>query len=115
MTSRRDSLRSAAAASALSALGGARTPRQAPLARAEAAQVVGVVIETAPGAEPRVAARLLALPRVALLGGDGHRRIAAVLEEPGGAPLQELADRLLAPGREILAVLPIFAASYADP
>lgn len=115
MTSRRDSLRAAAAASALSALRGAGAPSGPPPAAQGPAEVVGVLIETAPGAEPRVAARLLGLPWVALQGGDGDRRIAAVLEAPGGASLEELAARLLGPGREILAVLPTFVACRADP
>jgi nitrate reductase NapAB chaperone NapD len=115
MTSRLESLRSAAAASALSALRGATVaPRESGAAAVRAAQVVGVVIETAPGAEPRVAARLLRLPWIALQGGDGDRRIAAVLEAAGGASPQEMAERLLAQGPEILAVLPTFAGSEED-
>jgi len=113
--SRRDSLRSAAATSALSALRGAAAPCEPGASSRRGVQVVGVVIETAPGAEPRVAARLLAVPWVALQGGDGDHRIAAVLESPDGASPQELAERLLAFGREILAVLPTYAASDADP
>lgn len=113
--SRRESLRSAAAESALAALRGGAAPRgPSPSARAPA-EVVGVLIETVPGAEPRVAARLLRLPWVALQGGDGDHRIAAVLEAPGRRSIQDLADQLVALEREVLAVQATFAGSEADP
>jgi predicted component of type VI protein secretion system len=73
--------------------------------------VAGVLIETVPGAEPRVAARLLRGAGVTLHGSDGERRIAAVLDAPSGATLEELAERLLASDGEILGVFPTFVGS----
>ena len=78
------------------------------------AVVAGVVIETVPGAEPRVAARLLRVPGVTLHGGDGDHRIAAVLDAPSGATLEELSQRLLASDEEILGVYPTFIGSEGD-
>lgn len=70
--------------------------------------IAGVLIETTPGAEPRVAVRLLRLPGLTLQGGDGERRIAAILEAESGAALEELAERVLAADDEILGVYPTF-------
>lgn len=77
--------------------------------------VAGVLIETAPGAEPRVAARLLRVPGLTLQGGDGVHRIAAVLEGASGATLEELTERLLAHDDEILGVFPTFVGAADDP
>ena len=57
--------------------------------------VAGVVIETVPGAAPRVAARLLHEPGLELQGGDGDRRLAAVFTGPAGGALEALAERLV--------------------
>ena len=70
--------------------------------------VAGVIIETVPGSEPRVAARLLRERWVSLQGGDGNRRLAAVLEGESGGTLEELTERLLATDEEILGVFPTF-------
>jgi NapD protein len=75
--------------------------------------IAGVVIETVPGAEPRVAARLLRVAGVTLHGGDGQRRIAAVLEGPDGTTLEELTEGLVARDAEILGVFPTFVADEA--
>lgn len=72
--------------------------------------VAGVVIETVPGAAPRVAARLLGEPALELEGGDGDHRVAAVFEGPDGAALEALADRLLAGDDEVLGVYPTYVA-----
>ncbi|ACG72192.1 conserved hypothetical protein [Anaeromyxobacter sp. K] len=72
--------------------------------------VAGVVIETVPGAAPRVAARLLSEPALELEGGDGDRRLAAVFAGPDGAALEALADRLLATDDEVLGVYPTYVA-----
>jgi hypothetical protein len=77
--------------------------------------VAGVLIETLPGAEPRVAARLARTPGVTLHGGDGARRIAAVLTGASGATLEDLTQRLIASDEEILAVLPTFVGAHDDP
>jgi hypothetical protein len=72
--------------------------------------VAGVVIQTAAGAAPHVAARLLREPGVALLGGDGDRRLAAVLCAGSGAALEELARRLVREDADVLGVFPTFVA-----
>jgi len=77
--------------------------------------IAGVIIETAPGSEPRVAARLLRERWVSLEGGDGDRRLAAVLEGESGGSLEELTERLLATDEEILGVFPTFVASTDSP
>ncbi len=77
--------------------------------------IAGAVIETRPGAQARVAARLLRLPWVALQGDDGERRIAAVLEGRSGASLEELTERLLAFDEDILGVFPTFVGGEDDP
>jgi hypothetical protein len=73
--------------------------------------VAGVLIETLPGAEPRVAARLLSVPGITLHGGDGHRRIAAVFDAPSGESLELLSEWLLAADEEILGIFPTFVGS----
>jgi hypothetical protein len=72
--------------------------------------VAGVVIETAAGAAPRVAARLLREPALALQGGDGDRRLAAVFTGESGDALEALADRLVRDDAEVLGVFPTFVA-----
>jgi hypothetical protein len=70
--------------------------------------VAGVVLETVPGAAPRVAARLLSHPGLSLCGGDGDRRLAAVVEAEDGRALERIADELLAADREVLGVYPTY-------
>jgi hypothetical protein len=70
--------------------------------------VAGVVIETAPGAQARVAIRLAREPGIELAGGDGDRRIAAVWTGATGRDLEALSERLLAANPEILGIFPTF-------
>jgi hypothetical protein len=72
--------------------------------------VAGAVIETVPGAAPRVAARLLAEPGLELQGGDGDRRLAVVITGADGGALEKMAERLVAADREVLGVFPTFVA-----
>lgn len=76
--------------------------------------VAGVLIETVPGAEPRVAARLLRFPGLTLQGGDGRHRIAAVVEADSGAALEEVTERLLATDEEILGIFPTFVGTEGE-
>ncbi len=76
--------------------------------------IAGVVIETTPGAQSKVAARLLRVPGLSLCGGDGDHRIAAVVETESGAALEALAERLLAGDEEILGVFPTFVGVDID-
>jgi hypothetical protein len=75
--------------------------------------VAGVLIETVPGAAPRVAARLLREAALELRGGDGDRRLAAVFCGEDGAALEWLGARLLANDGEILGVFPTMIADDA--
>ena len=72
------------------------------------AVVAGVVLETAPGAEVRVAARLAREPGLELVGGDGDRRLAVVWTGASGAELERLTERLLADDADVLGVFPTF-------
>ena len=72
------------------------------------AVVAGVVLETVPGAEVRVAARLAREPGLELVGGDGDRRLAVVWTGPSGAELERLTERLLADDADVLGVFPTF-------
>ena len=72
--------------------------------------VAGVVIETVPGAAPRVAARLLHEPGLNLQGGDGDRRLAAVFTGPAGGALEALAERLVHAFPEVIGVFPTYVA-----
>jgi hypothetical protein len=72
--------------------------------------VAGVVIETVPGAAPRVAARLLHEPGLELQGGDGDRRLAAVVTCADGAALDALGERLVHGLAEIVGVYPTYVA-----
>jgi hypothetical protein len=74
----------------------------------------GVVIETAPGAAPRVAARLLRERGLELHGGDGDRRLAAVFTGADAAALQALSERLVREDREVLGVFPTYVADEPD-
>jgi hypothetical protein len=76
--------------------------------------VAGVIIETAPGAAPRVAARLLRERGLQLQGGDGDRRLAAVFTGDDGAALEALADRLLSGDAEVLGVFPTYVADEVE-
>jgi hypothetical protein len=66
--------------------------------------IAGVLLVTAPGAAPRVAAQLLATPGLELTGGDGDSRLAAVLEAEDGAALDAAVARLRREHPELLAV-----------
>ena len=72
------------------------------------AVVAGVVLETAPGAEVRVAARLAREPGLELVGGDGDRRLAVVWTGASGAELERLTERLLADDADVLGIFPTF-------
>lgn len=72
--------------------------------------VAGVVIETVPGAAPRVAARLLHEPGLELQGGDGDRRLAAVVACADGAALDALCRRLVRELAEVMGVFPTYVA-----
>jgi hypothetical protein len=78
--------------------------------------VAGVVIETAPGAAPRVAARLLGerASGLELHGGDGDRRLAAVFTAADGAALEVLAERLVREYPDVLGVFPTYVADAPD-
>lgn len=76
--------------------------------------VAGVVIETAPGAAPRVATRLLRERELELQGGDGDRRLAAVFSGRDGAALEALAERLMQENAEVLGVFPTYVADEPD-
>lgn len=76
--------------------------------------LAGVVIETVPGAAPRVAARLLREPGLELHGGDGDRRLAAVFTGPDGAALEGFAERLVRADAEVLGVYPTYVGSEPD-
>jgi hypothetical protein len=76
--------------------------------------VAGVVIETAPGAAPRVAARLLREHRLALQGGDGDRRLAAVITAADGAALEAFAERLVQEDAEVFGVYPTYVGDDAE-
>jgi hypothetical protein len=75
--------------------------------------VAGVVIETLPGAAPRVAARLLHQAGLELQGGDGDCRLAAVFTGEGCA-LEALAERLVHADPEVVGVFPTYVASEPD-
>jgi nitrate reductase NapAB chaperone NapD len=76
--------------------------------------VAGILVETVPGAEPRVAARLARMPGLTLAGSDGDRRIAAVFEARDGATLEDLFQGLLRADEEILGVFPTFVGEDAE-
>lgn len=76
--------------------------------------VAGVVIETVPGAAPRVAARLLHEPGLDLQGGDGDRRLAAVFTGSAGEALEALAERLVRAFPEVIGVFPTYVADDSD-
>jgi hypothetical protein len=77
--------------------------------------VAGVVIETAPGAAPRVAARLLRERGLELHGGDGDRRLAAVFTGEDALALEALAERLVRDHCEVLGVFPTYVADEPGP
>ena len=70
--------------------------------------VAGLVIETLPGSAPRVAARLARIEELAVHGGDGDRRIAAVWAAADGESLDGMAGDLLRGDAEIVGVFPTF-------
>ncbi len=70
--------------------------------------VAGVVIETQAGKAPEVAERLAASGRVRVEGGDGDRRLAAVVSAATGAELERWAEVLLRTDVMVLGVFPTF-------
>lgn len=72
--------------------------------------VASVVIETTPGAAPRVAARLGRLPGVELHGSDGDRLLAAVLAGRDCSALGALAERVVAEHAEVVDLVPAYVA-----
>jgi hypothetical protein len=76
--------------------------------------VAGVVIETAPGAAPRVAARLQLERGLELHGGDGDRRLAAVFSGPDAAALEALSERLVRDDGEVLGIFPTYVAAEPE-
>jgi hypothetical protein len=76
--------------------------------------VAGVVIETVPGAAPRVAARLVHEPGLELQGGDGDRRLAVVFTAGDGAALEWLAGRLVLTDAEVVGVYPTYVGHEPD-
>ncbi len=76
--------------------------------------IAGVVIETAPGAAPRVAARLLRERGLELHGGDGDCRVAVVFTGPDAASLEALSRRLVHEHAEVLGVFPTYVADDAE-
>ncbi|HEY6099709.1 MAG TPA: hypothetical protein VIW03_09785 [Anaeromyxobacter sp.] len=77
--------------------------------------VAGVVIETVPGAAPRVAARLVARAGVELQGGDGDHRLAAVLTADDGAALEKFAEDAVWSDPEVLGVFPTYVGDEGPP
>ncbi len=76
--------------------------------------VAGILIETATGAAPRVAARLLGVPGLEIHGGDGSRRLAAVVTAADGDELTRLSEDLLAADEEILGMYPTYVGRDQD-
>lgn len=76
--------------------------------------LAGVLLVTAPGAAPRVAAKLATAPGMTLAGGDGDSRVAAVWEAADGEGLEALAQRLLAEDPEVLGVYPTFVGEAGE-
>ncbi len=70
--------------------------------------VAGFVVETVPGAAPRVAERLAGLPGITVEGGDGDCRLAAVWIARNGGSMGELAERLLEVDPELIGVYPAY-------
>ena len=77
--------------------------------------VAGVVIETVPGAAPRVAARLLARDGVELQGGDGDHRLAAVLTAADGAAMERFAEEAVGSDPEVLGIFPTYVGEEDAP
>ncbi len=73
-----------------------------------AAAIAGLVLVAVPGAGPRLAVGLAREPGLALAGGDGQARVAAVWEVPPGATLAALAARLHAAVPDLVAVQATF-------
>jgi hypothetical protein len=77
--------------------------------------VAGVIIETLPGQAGPVAARLAGIEGVAIHGGDGDRRLAAVWSAPSGPAFEEEAETLLRADESIVGIYPTFVGEAADP
>ncbi len=70
--------------------------------------VAGFVVETIPGAAPRVAERLASLPGITVEGGDGDCRLAVVWIARNGGSMGELAERLLEVDPELIGIYPAY-------
>ncbi len=76
--------------------------------------VAGVVVETRPGAEARVAARLAEVSGLEIKGQTAGR-LAAVWEAPSGDLLERWAKHLLAGNEDILGIYPAYVGADAEP
>lgn len=72
--------------------------------------IAGVVIQTRPGAAAQVALRLQHIPGLALHGGDGRSRLAAVWTGADGETLERLGEELLEASDGVVGFFPTFVA-----
>jgi nitrate reductase NapAB chaperone NapD len=70
--------------------------------------VAGVVIQTIPGRQADVIARLVDVPGLQIKGGDGRDRIAAVWSAESAHSLEEIVESLVEIDEDVIGVYPTF-------
>jgi len=76
--------------------------------------VTGVVIQTVPGRQADVSARLLDVPGLQLKGGNGEDKIAAVWSAETAQSLEEIVEALIDLDEDVLGVFPTFVGEDED-
>lgn len=76
--------------------------------------VTGVVIQTIPGRQADVSARLLDVPGLQLKGGNGEDKIAAVWSAESAQSLEEIVESLVDLDEDVIGVFPTFVAEDTD-
>lgn len=76
--------------------------------------VTGVVIQTVPGRQAEVSARLLDVPGLQLKGGNGEDKIAAVWSAESAQSLEEIVESLVDLDEDVIGVFPTFVAEDED-
>jgi nitrate reductase NapAB chaperone NapD len=66
------------------------------------------VIQTIPGRQADVIARLVDVPGLQIKGGDGHDRIAAVWSAESAHSLEEIVESLVELDEDVVGVYPTF-------
>jgi nitrate reductase NapAB chaperone NapD len=76
--------------------------------------VTGIIIQTLPGRQVEVVARLHGAPGLQMRGGNGDDRIAAVWSAETAQELEEIIESLVDLDEDVIGVYPTFVGEVPD-